>query len=159
MSEDEDFVPPEPFPWEIEFWDMARAFRERAEREGKPENTYPEIDPDKKLTVADVFAYIRACEAHPEIWNAYVFLKERRQLYHTDEEYVRPTEEESWNNHLTLRFRRWYGIKHHPGYNTDDLGVGDIIVTLVIDGELDGLYGDTARAEILKWGKDRGITE
>ena len=158
MSEDDDFALPEPFPWEVEFWDMARAFRERAEREGKPENTYPEVDPDKKLTVADVFAYIRACEAHPEIWNAYAFLKERRQQFRAEKEYFRPSEEESWNHHLTRRFRHWYTLKHHPGYHSNNLIVGDVVVTDVVDGELDDLYGAAARSIIHESGKREGST-
>ena len=158
MSEDEDFVPPEPFPWEVEFWDMARAFRERAEREGKPENTYPEIDPDKKLTVADVFAYIRACEAHPEIWNANVMLKRHREQDYS-EGILESTEEETWNHYLTLRFRDWYAYKHLPGYDPYDLIVGDIVVVDVIDGRLDDLFGDEARSAILEIGNDQGIVQ
>ena len=158
MSEDDDFVPPEPFPWEVEFWDMARAFRERAEREGKPENTYPEVDPDKKLTVADVFAYVRACEAHPEIWNASVVLKRHREQDYS-EGILESTEEETWNHYLKLRFQDWYAFKHLPGYDPDDLIIGNIVVVRVIDGKLDGLYGKAARSVILELGKDRGIAE
>ncbi|MCY6381017.1 hypothetical protein [Hoeflea prorocentri] len=158
MSEDEDFVPPEPFPWELEFWDIARAFRERAEREGKPENTYPEIDPDKKLTVADVFAYVRACKAHPEIWNANVMLKRHREQEYS-EGILESTEEETWNHYLTLRFQRWYAFKHLPGYNPYDLIVGDIVVVDVIDGRLDDPFGDEARSAILEIGEDRGIVQ
>ena len=158
MSEDEDFVPPEPFPWEVELDGMYDAFRERAEREGKPENTYPEIDPNKKLTVADVLAYVRACKAHPEIWNARAMLKRHREQDYS-EGILESTEEEAWNRHLALRFQDWYAYKHLPGYDPHDLTVGVIVVDDVIDGRLDDPFGEDARSVILEFAEDRGIVQ
>ena len=142
MSEDEEDDPPRTlYPWEHELGRLFEERKARAKREGKVEDYYLKIDPDKKLTVEDCFQYIRTVQSMPEVWDAFT-----NMYLPTDEEEAagyEPSEED--DNRLMLRgwFKSWYRNKYHPNAACT-LTSPSAVIEMYIQGKIDDMFGQQA---------------
>lgn len=143
-------------PWEVEppdreafYWEIEAAALEEARRRelikrtGSPTDINPgPNDPDAWVSLDEIYAYIRACQKHPEIWDHMMPLD-------LDEEAERVSDEEYWRRYWIGTFQRWYQLKYHPEADTFAFDSAEYVMEGYLIGEFEDLFGDAAKKELL----------